>query len=413
MSTQAISVLIAHGNETTRNELAGILAAAEGIQVVGVVGDSKSTLALARKLTPSIVLLDYDLPGPGVQGQGTETAEAISATLPTTGVILVGTDMSAEVLRRAIVAGARQFLELPATPVVLLRTIHQIHATIARPGDTVPTVRRRKGQTMAVYSPKGGVGCTTLATNLAIAIRQETGLSVALVDAALPFGAVDVFLDVSSTRSLADLQGPVDQVTPEFVENMLLTHEQSGVRVLLAPQRPELAELVTAALLRRTLEALREQHEYVVVDTSAALDERMLVVLEDADKILLMVALNFAALKSVKLFLEVARLLQIPSHKLVLVATLADSSGGLTIDDIEDALAHPVTLCVPADSSLTARAVNTGTPVVLSGRGTLLGQAITDLTRDLVVECYPEAVTESLLAQTGRSRHLFKFFARG
>src|SRR5205085_6682646 len=151
----------------------------------------------------------------------------------------------------------------------------------------------------------------------------------------------------------------------------------------------------------------------ILVDTSAALDERMLMVLEEADKILLMVALNFAALKSVKLFLEVARLLQIPSHKLVLVATLADSSGGLTIDDIEDALVHPVTLCVPADSNLTARAVNTGTPVVLSGRGTPLGQAIADLTRPLVVECYPEAVTESLLAQAGRSRHLFKFFARG
>jgi pilus assembly protein CpaE len=419
VSIQEISVLIAHGNEKTRDKLADILATAEGIQVVGVARDSTSALALARELTPTILLLDYDLPGPGAQGQGIETAEAISATLPATGVILVGHDMSADVLRRAIVAGARQFLQLPASSVVLLRTIRQVHdavaryGTIARRSDTVPASRRRKGQTMAVFSPKGGVGCTTLATNLAIEIRQETRLSVALVDAALPFGAVDVFLDVSPTRSLADLQGPVDQINAEFVENMLLTHEQSGVRVLLAPQRPELADLVTAEMLRRTLATLRERHEYVLVDTSAALDERTLAVLEEADKILLMVPLNFAALKSVKLFLEVARLLQIPSHKLVLVATFADSSGGLTIDDIEDALAHPVALCVPADSSLTARAVNTGTPVVLSGRGTPLGQAITDLTRRLVVECYPEAVTESLLAQAGRSRRLFKFFARG
>ena len=413
MSTQEISVLIAHGDETTRDELADILATAEGIQVVGVARDSTSALALARELIPTILLLDYDLPGPGAQGQGIETAEAISATLPATGIILVGRAMSADVLRHAIVAGARQFLQLPATPVVLLRTIRQVHETIARPSDTVPTARRRKGQSMVVFSPKGGVGCTTLATNLAIAIRQETGSSVALVDAALPFGAVDVFLDVSPTRSLADLQGPVDQINAEFVENMLLTHEQSGVRVLLAPQRPELADLVTAEMLRRTLGALRERHDYVVVDTSAALDERMLVVLEEADKILLMVSLNLAALKSVKIFLEVARLLQIPSHKLVLVATFADASGGLTIDDIDEALAYPVALCVPADSSLTARAVNAGIPVVLSGRGTPLGQAITDLTRRLVVECYPEAVTESLLAQAGRSRRLFKFLARG
>jgi pilus assembly protein CpaE len=417
VSTQEISVLIAHGDETTRDELANILATAEGIQVVGVVRESTSALALARKLTPLIVLLDYDLPGPSAQG--IETAEAISATLPATGVILLGTKTSAEALRRAIVAGARQFLELPATPAVLLRTIRQVHdtiarhSTIARPSDTVPTSWRRKGQTIVVFSPKGGVGCTTLATNLAIAIRQETGSSVALVDAALPFGDVDVFLDVSPTRSLADLQGPVDQINAEFVETMLLTHEQSGVRVLLAPQRPELADLVTAEMLRRTLGALRERHEYVVLDTSAALDERMLVVLEEADKILLMVPLNFAALKSVRIFLEVARLLQIPSHKLVLLVTFADASGGLTIDDIEDALAHPVALCIPADSSLTARAVNTGIPVVLSGRGTPLGQAITDLTRRLVVECYPEAVTESLLAQAGTSRRLFKFFARG
>jgi pilus assembly protein CpaE len=419
VSTQEIDVLIAHGDENTRNKLVGILTTAEGIQIVGVAHDSTSVLALARELMPTILLLDSDLPGTGAQGQGIETAEAISATLPATGVILVGCDMSADVLRRAIVAGARQFLQLPATPVVLLRTIRQVHDTIARhstsarPGDTVRASQRRKGQTMVVFSPKGGVGCTTLATNLAIAIRQETGSSVALVDAALPFGAVDVFLDMSPTRSLADLQGPVDQINAEFVENLLLTHEQSRVRVLLAPQRPELADLVTAEMLRRTLGALRERHEYVVVDTSAALDERMLVVLEEADKILLMVSLNLAALKSVRIFLEVARLLQIPSHKLVLVATCADASGGLTIDDIEDALAYPVALCVPADSSLTARAVNTGIPVVLSGRGTPLGQAITDLTRRLVVEYYPEAVTESLLAQAGRSHRLFKFFARG
>jgi pilus assembly protein CpaE len=274
-----------------REELVSILSAAEDMEVVGAIRNGDAAIALTRKLEPDIVLVDLDLVGK----DGIETTEAISTMLPGVGVILLSTDMSAEVLRRAMVAGARQFLQMPPNTEEVLRAVYQVYdTTAARRSLTgrgaVATTAPREGQIIAVFSPKGGVGCTTLATNLAVAIKQEAGMRVALVDGSLTFGDVGVFLDLPPTRSIMDLQVPSEQMDADFVETALVTHERSGIKVLLAPQRPELADMVTGELLRRTITLLRERHEYVIVDTWSALDERVLTALETADKIALVIS---------------------------------------------------------------------------------------------------------------------------
>src|SRR5581483_4250962 len=226
--------------------MVSLLSAAEDMEVVGAIRNGDAAIALARKLEPDIVLVDLNLLGK----DGIETTEAISTMLPSSAVILLSTDMSAEVLRRAMVAGARQFLQTPPNPEELLRAIYQVHDTTAarrsisgRSEQVRP--KQRDGQVLAVFSPKGGVGCTTIATNLAVAIKQEAGMRVALADGSLPFGDVGVFLDLAPGHSITDLQVPSEQMDADFVETALVTHERSGIKVLLAPQRPEMADMVT------------------------------------------------------------------------------------------------------------------------------------------------------------------------
>jgi pilus assembly protein CpaE len=326
-TARGISVLIAQSDDVAREELVSILSAAEDMEVVGAIRNGDAAIALTRKLEPDIVLVDLDLVGK----DGIETTEAISTMLPGVGVILLSTDMSAEVLRRAMVAGARQFLQMPPNTEEVLRAVYQVHDTTAARrslngrGDGATTAPR-EGQIIAVFSPKGGVGCTTVATNLAVAIKQEAGMRVALVDGSLTFGDVGVFLDLPPTHSIMDLQVPSEQMDASFVETALVTHERSGIKVLLAPQRPEMADMVTGELLRRTITLLRERHEYVLVDTWSALDERVLTALETADKIVLVLSLELSAIKSAKVFLEVADLLKFPPEKILLVVTRATAA---------------------------------------------------------------------------------------
>lgn len=415
MSTsRGISVLIAQSDDVVREELVSILSSAEDMEVVGAIRNGDAAIALARKLEPDIVLVDLDLLGK----DGIETTEAISTTVPASGVILLSTDMSADVLRRAMVAGARQFLQMPPNPEELLRAIYQVHDTTAArrsiSGRSEPAapIGRREGQIIAVFSPKGGVGCTTVATNLAVAIKQEAGMRVALVDGSLPFGDVGVFLDLAPTHSIMDLQVPSEQMDASFVETALLTHERSGVKVLLAPQRPEMADMVTGELLRRTITLLRERNEYVVVDTWSALDERVLTALEAADKILLVISLELSSIKSAKIFLEVADLLQFPAAKIMLVATRANAATGVTVVDVEATLGRSVDVRLLDDDRIS-RSINEGTPIMLSGRGTSVAQSIADLAQRVVAENYPELTPQQAAAQAGASRGgRFKLFAR-
>jgi len=414
---ERIGVLVAHGDDVVREEVTAILAAAEDMEVVGVARTGDAALALARKLEPAIVLVDYDLPG----RDGIATTEALATTLPGAGVIVLAADMSAEALRRAMVAGARQFVAAPPRPEELLRAIYQVYDTTAARraarGGTgelgAGAARERAGQTVAVFSPKGGAGTTTVAASLAVAIRQEAGLRVTLVDGALPFGDIGVFLDLPLTHSIMDLQVPLETLDADLAETALLTHERSGVRVLLAPARPEMADMVTGELLRRVLGALRERAEYVVVDTWSALDERVLTVLEAADKIVLVVTLDLSAIKSARVFLEVADLLQFPREKIIPIVNRSTTQAGISVADVEAALGRPVEERIPTDDRGALRAINEGDPVALSGRGTPVAAAITDLGRRIVAEHYPElhappATAPHAPARAGR----FKLFAR-
>jgi len=290
----AIRVLVAHGEDAARDDIVALLRASAQVAVVGVARSGDSAIALARKHAPDILLIDDGLPG----GGGAVATERIGALLPGAAVILLAAELSADTLQRAMGAGARQLVALPPAPGELLETIAQVHAALvgrrAPPPAPVGPPVALAGQVVAVFSLKGGVCCTTVATNLAVAIRRETGLRVALVDASLPVGDVGTLLDLPPTRSVADLVG-LEEDDAAAVEDALLTHAPSGVRVLQAPHQAERAETVTGDLLRQTLETLRGQHEYVVVDTHAALDERVLPVLETADTLLLALTPDVAA----------------------------------------------------------------------------------------------------------------------
>ena len=207
-----------------------------------------------------------------------------------------------------------------------------------------PTVATADGRIVTVFSPKGGVGRTTIACNLAVALKQHSGrpdVRVALVDCGLPFGDVGVFLDLQPNRTLVDLLPHVAGLDEgDLIGEFMVRHATTGVEVLLAPTRPETAELVTADALKRVLAKLRENFDYVVVDTSPTFAETNLAVLDLSDRIVVPLTLDLTAVKNVRIFLEVAQALGYGRERFMLVLNRATSNSGINAKDVEIGRAH-------------------------------------------------------------------------
>src|SRR6478609_4262755 len=238
-----IRVLIVDDIPETRDHLAKLLGFESDIEVVGSAASGREAIELASALTPDIVLMDINMP----DMDGIAATERLASEVPTAAVVMMSVQGEADYLRRSMLAGAREFLVKPFSSDELSASIRQVWAR-----------ERDKGTVVAFFSPKGGVGRTTMAVNAAVAAVTELGKKVCLVDGSFQFGDVGVLLNLNpKNMSIADL-APEIQVGNEWdsLDSFIVNHS-SGVRVLLAPPSPEMAELITPAGIRQVLEALR------------------------------------------------------------------------------------------------------------------------------------------------------------
>ena len=386
-----IKVLIVDDIPETRDHLTKLLSFEEGIDVAGGAGSGEEAISKAMELRPDIVVMDINMPGM----DGIAAAEIISQRLPTSPIIMMSVHGEAEQLKRSISAGAREFLVKPFSADEFSTSIRQVYerelvrreqvasampaAPIAAPLDAADLGEH---QVLGVFSPKGGAGRTTIATNLALALQRETNGRVCLVDANLQFGDVGVLLNLNpKNRSMLDA---VDGGEPDRdITNSVVIDHSTGIRVLLAPPSPEGADLVTPAYLRRMVDFLRESHDFVVVDLPSALNDHSLAIMDAADQIVVLTALEITTIKNVRLFLEVADQLEYDRSKIRLVVNRSDSAQGIRIADVEASIRRSIDGMIVSDGRLAVLAVNRGVPFVVSHPDSALSRDIIKLARTL------------------------------
>jgi pilus assembly protein CpaE len=385
-----IKVLIVDDIPETRDHLTKLLGFEEGIDVAGGAGSGEEAIQMAMDLRPDVVVMDINMPGM----DGVAAAEIISQRLPASPIIMMSVHGEAEQLKRSITAGAREFLVKPFSADEFSTSIRRVYerelsrrsqAAAAMP--VVPSVPLDAAdlgehQVIGVFSPKGGAGRTTIATNLALALQKETNGRVCLVDANLQFGDVGVLLNLNpKNRSMMDA---VDGGEPDAeITNSVVIDHSTGIRVLLAPPSPEGADLVTPAYLRKMVDHLRESHDFVVVDLPAALNDHSLAIMDAADQIVVLTALEITTIKNVRLFLEVADQLEYDRSKIRLVVNRSDSAQGIRIADVEASIRRSIDGTIVSDGRLAVLAVNRGVPFVVSHPDGALSRDITKLARTL------------------------------
>jgi len=373
-----IRILIADDIPETRENLRKLLYFEADIEIVGTASNGRNAIEEAKKLQPHIVLMDINMP----DMDGITASQEISRVAPMCQVIMMSVQSEADYLRRSMLAGAMDFLTKPFTSEELSSSIHRVYemgasrrAAMPAPpdkqagtpaGSATPASRSpRGGKLLLVYSPKGGTGCSTVATNLAIALHQLTSQKVALVDVSLQFGDITVLLNLQGNRSIADAAAQASNLDTMILGALLAPHP-SGIRVLAAPPAPEEAETVQTEDIKAVLTALLGEFDYVVLDSWSYLDDVVLALMDLSDRILLVMTPEIPSIKSTKQFFEVAEALQFPSSHIDLILNKVIPRDGIRPEQLEGSMKHQILAQLDFDPRSVRQATNQGLPLIVA-----------------------------------------------
>ena len=346
--------------------------------MVGTARTGKEAIQLSQELNPDVVLMDINMP----DMDGIAATEAIHSKQPAVQVVILSVQSDQNYMRRAMLAGARDFLTKPPMGDELISAIRRAGAMAQTERSKVAQVHippvsaatgvfagygAPKGKVITVYSPKGGTGCTTIAVNLALTLHNED-TRVALVDGNLQFGDVAVFVNEQGKNTIIDLAPRADELDPEIVEEVMLKHAASGLHILAAPSKPEYAERVTSGQFSRVLEYLKQIYTYVVVDTATLLTDVTLAAIDVSDLVVLVTTQDIPSIKNCRLFLDLSQTLGIDRERILFIMNRFDKRINITPERVAENLKQQVTTVIPLDEATVMKAVNRGVPFILDSR---------------------------------------------
>ncbi|MEL6148795.1 MAG: response regulator [Chloroflexota bacterium] len=383
-----IRILLVDDIAEVRDNVAKLIRFEQDFEVVGSSGSGREGIRLAKDLEPDIIIMDINMP----DIDGISATQEITRALPAVGVIMMSVNSDRDYLRRAMMAGAKDFLTKPAKMDDLYGTIRHVYkiqegarrqAKAIKEGAFAPIQDtqdkgdgERDGHIIACFSPKGGVGTTTVAINLASSLMGPNS-KVLLIDADIQFGDIGVFLNLQAQSTLADIIENANDLDVEYFENIVVTHP-TGVKVLLGPPRPEFAEQVYSVpdSVIEIIKQVRYSYDFIIIDTASRLDDLTVGICDMASSILLVSTPTLPSVRNVRNALDLFdQLYEGSSQKVKLVLTqVHDERRGqrvtITTEKIESFLKREVYASIPSEERAILQAIVKGTPVIAAERNT-------------------------------------------
>jgi pilus assembly protein CpaE len=371
------TVLIIDQNPENRAELPRLLQQATATVIASSGYGVEAPTALAES-KPQLVFLSLEEP----VTRGLQTMSLIGEVAPNTPIVVYSSFSDGATIRKAMLAGAWDFLTTPLTPDALQVSIESVMDRLAQreqqpagPGDAMTP----GGMVLTIFGAKGGIGKTTVATNLSTALHRETGQSVALVDMDTRFGDVAVMLDLPAERTLTEVARDYHALNRSNIRDYLVPHP-SGIAVLPAPQNPSEWESIEPEHIERIVRVLAQTFDYVVLDTPGTFNEIVGISLELATIVLMLTSLDVSSIKDTAMALSMLRSWSFPEEKIKLLINHANIANSIHDADVARTLDYEIFWQIPFDKA-ASRAGQLGLPVVLASPRSRVAQNLGDLAR--------------------------------
>lgn len=367
-SEQKIHCVVVDDIAQTRETVIRSLRFQENIEVDGTATNGVQAIQLVKELKPEVVIMDVNMP----DMDGITATSIIKREVPYAQVIILTVQDDVDYIRRAMNAGARDFLAKPPVIEELVAAVERAAEFARREKEKMPpplalgstgaAATLGRGKIITVYSPRGGAGCTTLACNLAATLHDED-TKVVVVDGNLQYGDVPVLFNVQSRTSILDLAPRVEELEVDLIEEVLASHT-SGIRIL-APSRPERAELVTGPQFSQILTFLSQHYAYVIVDTAHRLNDVTLAALDTSDMTVLVTTQDIPSISRMRKFLDLVPVLELDIKRLLVIMNQFDQRILIDPEKVGQAFNLKIEAVLPSDRAVVIGAVNRGAPFML------------------------------------------------
>ena len=355
-----------------RSNVRRMLGNQENIIVIGESGDGEETLKMAQELAPHVILMDINMP----KLDGLKVTETLAKDHPEIQVVMMSVQSEQEYFRRAMKAGAKDFLTKPFSGNDLIDTVQNVfNKWVKDRPDFLQS--QQKAKIITFFSTKGGVGKTTLAANLAVSLAGH-GKRTLLIDCSLQFGDIAIMLNEKVNRNIFFIVERDEEISYLTIEKNLTAHP-SGLKLLLAPSEPAYAEAVKPIHIKQILDQVAPMYQYIIIDTAPHIGEIELGIFDRTDILLLVATLEISSLKNTKLCLKTLSDINFDTSKIKLLLNKETANVGIDRQGIEEGLKIPMFASVPMDSETSQLSLNQGEPFVVKFPHSTLTKAIEDL----------------------------------
>jgi pilus assembly protein CpaE len=391
-SQEKINVVVVDDVDESREMILRMLQFDTSIEVVGTGRTGIEAIESAQKLKPDVIVMDINMP----DMDGISATEAIRKKVPFIQIVVLSVQNDANYMRKAMLAGARDFLTKPPM-------IDELTAAIRRAGDLAheekakaaivyqptgltgplsPGMMMRMplvlGKIICVYSPKGGTGSTTIATNLSVGLKTQEN-KVAIIDANLLFGNVAVFLNEHGKNSILDLIDRANELDPEIIEDVMVDNKLTGLHLMASPKDPELQDSRKGEPVSKILTYLRQLYNYIIIDTTSYLTEVVQTCLDVSDYIVLVTTQDIPSIKNANQFLSIADASGLQREKIIFVMNRYDKRIAISPERVGESLKQPVVVAIPFEERIITSAMNRGVPFMIDNKIAPAGKAILQL----------------------------------
>jgi pilus assembly protein CpaE len=381
-----VKVLVVENDVQATKTYRKLLSLIENVEVGDFLTNAQEALEIIPEIKPDVVLIEEHLP----DIDGISFTEIIRRDYPMTQVIIVSQDKHYDTVLRSLRNGASDFLSHDVS-------IGEFRESILRAGELASIEKAKihpylsqdlprdgeeepgpKAKVISVYSPHGGSGVTTVANNLALSLRDNES-QIALIDANLQFGDVDILFNELGQLSLMDLIPIAFDLDQKVVKEVMILHRTSGIFLLAAPRHPTISEPISGEQVSHVFDYARGSYTYMVINTPSYLNEVTLAALDSSDRIVLVVTQEIAAIKSMRAFIELWDSFGMKRERLFLVVNKFRNTSALTAKKISETLNMSVELTIPDDPEAALRASNLGIPLAISNPNSDVSQAIAEV----------------------------------